>query len=275
MARQLGFMDMDIWWKAVGTAVAMTVVILTARLAHRRLAGLVAAFPTVTAPALLWLAHDEGPAFAAAAAVATVASCVMQAGFAVGYARAARVFGPAGALACGLAGAGAAALLALPLGDRLPHAAVAAAVGITLCRWLMPAVDRGAAPRPAAPDNAVVDIMLPVGSSAVLSTLAASLGAHSGPYAAGLLASLPVVGVTVAMVEQARYGPHAAGEFLNSYVDGLFGRLLFGTGFALSVAHVGAAWGLLLAVVCSVFAGALAHRLPAAARRPAEAAQQA
>jgi len=252
---------MDIWWKAAGTAILMAVVILTARRAHRRLAGLVAAFPMVTAPALLWLARDQGTAFAAAAAVASVASCLMQAGFALGYARAARRAGPVAALGCGLAAAGLLASLSLAIGNQLMQAAGAAAAGVAVCRWLLPAAAGRAATVPrASAGRGSAEIALTVVASALLSTLAASLGADWGPFAAGLLASLPVVCGTVAVVEHLRHGPVVAGEFLHSYTEGLFARILFGAVFALVVPALGAVWALLLATACGIAASAAAHR---------------
>jgi hypothetical protein len=263
---------MDMWWKAIGTAVTMAVVILTARRAHRRLAGLVAAFPTVTAPALVWLTRDQGVAFAAAAAVACVAGCVMQAGFALGYARASRRLGASAALGCGLAAAAGLASLSMAIGQDLVQAAGAAFAGVTLCKLLLPAVGRGstgAACKP--PHGGLGEIALTVGASALLSTLAASLGAYWGPFAAGLLASLPLTSGTVAIVEHRRHGPDAAAEFLHAYTSGLFGRILFGAAFALTAPAWGAAWALLLATTVSIAAAAAAHRFPVDSARPPKA----
>lgn len=257
-----GQQSMDIWWKAVGTAVTMAVVILMARRAHRRLAGLVAAFPTVTAPALLWLARDEGEAFAAAAAVAAVASCVMQAGFALGYARASRRLGASAALACGLAAAAGLASLSMAVSHQLAQAACAAVAGVALCKLMLPAAGGGPVTARALPSGGSREIALTVAASALLSTLAASLGAHWGPFAAGLLASLPVVCGTVAVIEHRRHGPGAAAEFLHSYTGGLFGRVLFGVAFALAAPAWGATWALLLATGLSIAASAAAQHFP-------------
>ncbi|WP_348063247.1 hypothetical protein [Roseateles sp.] len=265
---------MDIWWKAVGTAVSVALVIITARRAHRRLAGLVAAFPTVTAPALVWLAHDQGPTFAAAAAVATVAGCVMQAGFALGYARASRKLGPAGALGCSLAAAAGLASLTLAIGNQLAPAVLAAVAGVALGKLLLPAACGAARVVRAAPGGGLGEITLTVVASVLLSMLAASLGAHWGPVVAGLLASLPVVCGTVAVVEHMRHGPAAAGEFLHAYTSGLFGRVLFGAAFALAAPAWGAGWALLLAMVASIAAAAAAYGPARAAAPPSSRAAQ-
>jgi len=264
----------DLWWKAAGTAIAMALVIITARRAHRRVAGLLAAFPMVTAPALWWLARDQGTQFAAEAAVSSVASCVMQAGFALGYARASRRLGAACALVCGLAAAAGLASFSLTIGDQLTEATCSAAACVFLCIMLLPAAGRGSITRRLAADAArggrgdLRDLTLTVVASALLSTLAASLGAHWGPGAAGLLASLPVICGTMAVIEHVRHGHAAAGEFLRAYVHGLFGRVLFGMSFALAAPAWGALWALLLATLLSFVMCIAAHRL----RRRAELA---
>lgn len=249
---------MDIWWKAAGTAITVAVVLLMARRTHRRLAGLAAALPTVTAPALLWLALDQGAAFAAAAAVASVASCVMQAGFALGYARAPRRLGPAVALACGLATTVGLAIPALAVGDGLAAAGCAAVAALIGCRLLLQRTGAGNAKPCIQPAGGLGEIALTVVASALLSTAASSLGAQWGASAAGLLASLPVVSGTVAVVEHVRHGPAAAHEFLHAYTGGLFGRVLFGTAFALAAPSWGAGWALLLAIALSLVAAAAA-----------------
>src|SRR4051794_22050881 len=96
---------MDWLLKAVLTAGTVLLVMVTAREGGRRLAGLVAALPTITAPTLAWLVHDEGMPFAVSAAVGSVAACAMLAVFALGYARAARHGSAAIAIVCGLGGA--------------------------------------------------------------------------------------------------------------------------------------------------------------------------
>ena len=93
------------------TAVGALLVLLVAQRFGQRVAGLVAALPLVTAPALVWLAHDHGIAFAVGAAVGSVGACAMLAVFALAFSIASRR-GSAVAL---LAGGAAAALVTLPV----------------------------------------------------------------------------------------------------------------------------------------------------------------
>src|SRR4051812_28516143 len=93
---------MDLAWKALLTATMVLLVLAAARRAGPRLAGAVAALPTITAPTLAWLAHEHGAASAVDAAVASVAACAMLALFALAYARAAKHVGRTSALTCGV-----------------------------------------------------------------------------------------------------------------------------------------------------------------------------
>ncbi len=74
------------WFKAGLTAGMVLIVTLVARRCGPRLAGVIAALPTVTAPALGWLAHDRGTAPAISVAIASVSVCAMLAAFTLAYA---------------------------------------------------------------------------------------------------------------------------------------------------------------------------------------------
>ena len=84
------------------TALVIGVLLLSAQRFGRGAAGLLAGLPTVTGPAMLWLALDRGEAFAAAAAVGAVAAGIACAVFALGYGLASRRHGPLAALGIAL-----------------------------------------------------------------------------------------------------------------------------------------------------------------------------
>lgn len=77
---------MDWAYKAMLTALAVAAVLMVATLFSRRLSGLLAGLPVITAPALLWLAHERGAEFAALSATGSVAASAAAALFAVTYA---------------------------------------------------------------------------------------------------------------------------------------------------------------------------------------------
>ena len=84
-----------------------------------------------------------------------------------------------------------------------------------------------------------------------LTALAASAGPALGSFATGLLASLPVISASVAMVEHAHGGHRAASNFLHGYAWGLLGKAAFGTVFVLLAPRTGAPAALVLACACA------------------------
>jgi hypothetical protein len=248
---------MDEMLKAALTAAMVLMVMGVARLGRGRLAGVVAALPTVTAPTLAWLAHDRGIAYAVDAAIGSVAACAMLAAFAAAYALAARRWRGAVSLACGI---GAAALLAGPsmtASARL-NDALALAFGVTLLAGLCipagreAATRRRAAPQAAPPATALATPMGIAFGASGLSALAATLGPLLGTFATGLLSSLPVISGAAAMAEHARGGHAAAADFLRGYVRGLFGKAAFGAVYALLAAPVGTPAAIALGCACAV-----------------------
>lgn len=234
---------MDWFYKALLTAGTVLIVMAVARLGGRRLAGVVAALPTVTAPTLVWLADDEGLAFAVSAAVGSVAACGMLAAFALVYARAARHSGGAVALICALCGAVAVAYPAEAASADLGSALLLALGGSAIAFAAMPASQ----PEVVARTGSLRLIFLVASMSAAVTALAACVGPMMGGFATGVLSSLPLVSGPVAMAEHAAQGHRAAAHFLRGYVGGLFGKAAFGAGFALLAPRLGVFAALLLA----------------------------
>lgn len=257
--------------KAALTAFVVWLVMRVADRCGPRLGGVTAALPTVTAPTLLWVAHEQGPRFAAGAAIGSVAACAVLAAFALTYALIARRRGCAVALLAGIAAVAATTVPALAVSASLGLSLLCAVAAAMLASAAMQrhAVTLAAKPAPTeksaacALERACVAVI--VGAT---TALVAAIGPAFGDYATGLLASLPLIGGAVAVLEQSRGGAHAATEFLRGYVAGLFARAAFGTTFALTAPALGAVAGLVLA-----FAAAVA--LSASARHPAvEAARR-
>ncbi|WP_431046658.1 hypothetical protein [Roseateles sp. L2-2] len=269
---------MDELFKGLLTAGTVLLVMAAARHGGRRVAGLVAALPTITAPTLAWLAHDEGMSFAISAAIGSVAACAMLAVFALGYARAARYGGGAVALACGLVGALTMALPAKAASADLSAALMLALGSCALTFAAMPRlgaeiVSRGrVAARDGAPLVARVEsrplcamwrsMWFVAATAGALTMIATLVGPALGGFAAGLLSSLPLITGPVAMAEHANGGHHAAAHFLRGYVGGLFGKAAFGTLFVLLAPHTGALTALSLACACACLLSTVRLRLP-------------
>lgn len=255
---------MELVWKALLTAGSVAVVMLLARLGGRRTAGIVAALPTVTAPALAWLAHDRGDALAAEAAIASLAACAMLAAFAVVHAHVARRCGVVTTLCCG---AGAGAVLAGP--TALASGTLTAALSLALLSCVLALLCL-----PAQPRHALLPTRTPVVATALA---AAGLGVVIvagaplfGSFAAGLLASLPLIGGAAAASEHAAVGHAGVAFFLRGYVAGLLARASFCTAFALMAVPLGWLWASLAAALCAGGVGLLTSRI-VVRRRSADA----
>jgi hypothetical protein len=248
------------------TAVLVGLLLVAALRWGRGAAGLLAGLPTVTGPALLWLALDLGPAFAAQAAPGAVAAAIPCALFAVGYGFASRRHGPARALLVALL-AGALPLPALagvhwPLAAWLAFATVVAvacqgALGVLAHADAASGTAAGSGPGPAPRQGWLTTAAV----SGLVSALAAALAGAVGPFWAGVLTSPPLLAAAVAVVLHAR--PRGAAEalrFLHGYTAGLLGRGLFVAAFGALVVVTGTlpAFGAALAI--ALVAGAVSAR---------------
>lgn len=235
------------WWKLVLATGGMLLVMAAARMGGRRVAGVMAALPTITAPTLALTAFEHGTGFAVHAAIGSVASCAALAMFALAYVHASRRLAAAGALACGLAAAVLATLPAQEASQTLP-AALVLALGFTALAWTAlpaPCVAAVGALRASRPS------LLAACAVGGLTVLATTVGPAFGPFATGLLASLPLVSGPIAMAEHTASGHHACAEFLRGYVRGLFGKAVFGAVFALLAPQAGALPALALGVAAA------------------------
>ena len=235
--------------KGLLTMASVGLVLALARRWGGSAAGLVAGRPTTTAPALGWMACEHGLRFAADAAAATVAACAMMAAFALAYAHATAGHRPRRvALAWGTAAALMLSGLVVAMERHLlPALAFAlACCVIALLAWPARALsDRR-------PEGAVqLSATMPASAAGITSLCLSIAGRAIATVLAGLLASLPVVSVTVAVAQHGTAGPAAARKFLHGTVAGLFGRLPFGTVFAATLSAFGVAWALGLATVAT------------------------
>ena len=250
---------MDWVARALLTAAATAWVLCVAQRSGRKAAGLLAALPIVTAPALVWLVLDRGPAFAASASVGSVSASAVLAAFAWGYAHA-RGRGIATASLCGIALASAMAVPAQAASADLRWALV-----LALASWAAALVGM---PRRIARgrdrDGHTRSLLATAGASGMLSTVATAFGPALGSFVTGLLASMPVISGAITIAEHAVYGPEAAADFLSGYVGGLLGKIAFGTIFAVGVVPWGAPAALLLSSIGAALTAAIASAALAA-----------
>lgn len=229
------------------SAAAVAALLLAGQRWGRDVAGLLAGLPTVTGPALVWLALDRGRDFASQAAVGAVLAGAACAVFALAYARSCLVLRRWPALAV------ASALSMPPLGLLwLPPVPLPLAFGLvalvcmvcsccvtacmsactTACMTALPPVATrathavatangadgraaGAAARPGLSTAAV---------AGVVTALASLLAPHLSPVAAGALTSPPLLAAAVAWELHRQHCRAPVLVFLRGYTAGLVGR---------------------------------------------------
>lgn len=220
---------MDWGYKAMLTATTVALLLMAAQLFGRRMAGVLAGLPTVTGPALLWLALDNGADYAVQAAIGSVVGCALCAMFAFAYERASRRLNAL--IAGGLATA--ASVIAMPLAGQLDASlplAAAAALAVVLAVYLL--LPAGAVQARGRALGLRGEPFITASVAGVVSGAVALAAPDVGPFWAGVLASPPLIAGLIAMQQHGTEGADAAAAFLRGYVGGLVGRIGFGATFA-------------------------------------------
>jgi hypothetical protein len=238
------------------------VLILLATLAGRRwgpaVGGWLAGLPMTSGPSSFILALEQGPEFAARAALGTLFGLVSLAVFSLTYGAAARRLGWGGSLAAALGAFGVSTLAlrdaTLPVGVAFALVcAVLAAVG-----GVMAGGGPSPPPRRLLPGDLAIRMVL----AALLVLLLTSVAAFLGPALAGSLSPIPVFGALLAVFAHRDQGSTAAVQLLRGMVLGSFGfatflvvvagflgRLAVAPTYALAAAGALCVHGLTLAVV--------------------------
>jgi len=248
--------------KLVVTPLLIAAATLVARRWGPGVGGWLAGFPLTSAPVSVFLALEQGPEFAAAAAVGTLLGLTALAVFCLVYGRAARRVGWAGSAAAGLGvfGACLAVLSAAPA--SLPAAFALVCVTLALVAALLPATTTGRSNlKPPAWD---LPLRMAVATAVVLLLTAAAR--HLGPTVSGLLSPVPVFLLVLAVFAQRSQGSAACvrvlrGGVMGSFafavfflvVGGLLGRLGIGATYALASLATLAINGAILGVGRRVF----------------------
>src|SRR5213593_3526806 len=203
-----------------------------------RIGGWLNAVPMVAGPALLFLAIEQGTAFAARAALNTLAGLIGVAAF---------------CLASGWAAFAAITLLLHDVPWQPWAALVAAAAAFGLARVALPRV-RGA-PRQAPPP--AWDLPLRMAAAVVLVIAVTSLAEKLGPRLSGTLTPIPIASAILLGFTHAQQGTTAAIAFLRTFLPAMWSFVLFC--FVLTVVLVPFGWvlGFVAALAVQCFAQAL------------------
>jgi hypothetical protein len=226
-----------------------------------RVAGWLAGLPIVAGPILLFIALEQGGAFASRAASSALAAVAATVAFIVAYARAAqRVRWPA-ALSVGLTAWLLAAFLITRLPESVAIAFLLAAVALAGARCVLPKPrlePGGRLPRRG-------DLTARMLAGALL-TVAATLAADAvGPRWSGSLATFPVLASVLAVFTHGGQGPAHAAALLRSMTSGMLSLATFCLVAALALRTFSVAVAFVLAVLATAIVQMATRRSTAAA----------
>jgi hypothetical protein len=231
--------------KAALSAAAVGALLAMLRHATPRAGGLAAAVPINSLPALFWLSLEHGGDYAATAALGSLWGTGLTALLGLAFARAAAVchVAIAAALACAAVAALAALLWSIPA--ALTAATVCALLVILAGPAARPSFDRG----PQRRARWRTESLLSMGIAGVMSLLVSEVSRHGTPQFGGLLATIPVVGVSALVSGHRQGGAPLMLGVLDGYLTGMLAKAAFLGALCLAwEAGVGSwAWGFALA----------------------------
>jgi hypothetical protein len=201
--------------------------ILVATLCGRRwggaVGGWVAGLPLTSAPVSFILALEQGPQFAARAALGTLFGLISLAGFCVAYRLVAWRGGWIGGLAAALIGFAGCTLLFRDVTLSLWFSFALVCAVLAAVAAAMTSRDAPRAQPPLLPG----DLALRMGLAGLIVVLLTSTAELLGPELAGSLTPLPVFGGLLAVFAHREQGPAAAVRLLQGMVMGSFGFAAF------------------------------------------------
>jgi len=228
--------------------------VAAASLAQRRwgmaVGGRLIGLPLTSIPLLALMAYSNGDRFAAQATTATLAGGIAASVWCVAYVLAARRHNPvvAGLGATAIFGLVALALDHLALGTLVAAGASALCLIGALAAWPASRDDK----RPATHSRTELPIRMAVAAvfTFAISSIAGSLGARP----AGLVSSLPVLTVVLAVAAHHQGGPAATNGFLRGVLSGSWSLVASLTVLAVMLPTFGAALAFPAAVLSAVAA---------------------
>jgi hypothetical protein len=244
--------------KVVLTPILIGAATLAARRWGPMVGGVLIALPLTSGPVLFFMAIDQGPSFAAEAAVGSLVGLAAIAAFCVAYARTDRRAGPmasvaAGAVAFAAAGFVLHAALGLPLW-LVVLGVVGAIAGATL---VVPRSGRRHGPLP----HPTWDLPMRMVVATALVVSVTGLAPVLGPAWSGIVATFPVYLAVMAAFTQRHAGPDGADDVLRGMLAGLYGTVAFYVVVTLGLGATGIGATFAGAVLVAVAIEALALRV--------------
>ncbi len=212
--------------------------------------GWLAGLPVVAGPVLVFYAIEQGDAFAAQAAHATLAGLIATVAFAVAYARCSIRLPWYASVAAGWTAFAATVLALYGLQPALVPSLVSLVAATVLGRRALPRV--AAAAEPVARPRG--DLTIRLVATATLVLVLTGLAERLGATLSGLLDAFPVLTTIIAAFTHAQRGRAAAVAFLNGFLRAIVGFALFCIAMALALTPLGLASALMVALAVQLTA---------------------
>jgi hypothetical protein len=211
------------WLRGCVTAMLVAIVLYVLRRAGPRCGGLAAAVPVTSVPALAWMTWERGSNFAAASATAALLTTATTGFFALLYAVGARRGSALRTLLCATGPAVALTGAVAGLASNLASALGGAVLLLAICARLLPAATT--THRRAARWHR--DVVLTMLVSGAFTTLISLISPRVPPQLCGLVAAIPVIGMSTTVSVHVQSGHMAVVTFLRAYLQGLMSKVAF------------------------------------------------
>lgn len=203
--------------KIVFVPLVVAVVTIAGRRWGLKVGGLLTALPMVAGPALYFCAVEQGVAFAASAALASLTAIIAGALLALAYAHAATRLRELASVVAGVMAFVVSALATSALTMGLTAALATTTASLMLAHALLPSVT-GRAPVLRKPRW---DMALRMTVAGVLVILLTSIAERLGPRLSGVLAAFPMVATTIAVFTHRQQGGEAVSQYFKGVLRGL------------------------------------------------------
>ncbi len=210
--------------------------------------GWLAGLPVVAGPVLFFIAIEQGPPFAATAAVGTLAGVLGAVSFAIIYAWAAMRFSWPLSFLCGLA-AYLVVVAVLNLISPPVYLAALVSVGSLI---LGPRLFPRTAPKVAFVVSSHAEMACRMLAGAALVVLVTHFAANLGPQLSGLFAVFPLITSVLAVFSHRHSGYEYTVLLLRGLLFGLYAFVAFCLALAMLLPAYGTALGFLAAVSCAL-----------------------
>ncbi|HWI82620.1 hypothetical protein [Ramlibacter sp.] len=208
-------------------------------------AGWLSGFPVVAGPLLLMVGLEQGPAFAAQAAQASLLGILANLSFSIGYSWGARRFPWYLCLGCGMLGFGVAGALLMAVPMALWTALAVTVAGLLVAPRAFPRSAPFVLPL-AQPSP--LELPARMAAGAVLSVAVTMSAQRLGPAFSGLFSVFPVMALVFGVFSHLTWGAAGAIRLLSGMVRGFYAFATFCLLVALAVPGAGLALGFLAAL---------------------------